>query len=92
MHMVLEEPMRADGKGTCSVCGRAIAAYEGLPSELVRDSVTELIRRDHPDWRPEGVVCADDNSDKSDSAAAAQKTTVRGVVVDSAGQRSLTRD
>ena len=52
--------MGALGNGKCSICGRALGRYEGLPSDVVRDSVIELIRRDHPDWKPDGVVCSDD--------------------------------
>jgi len=33
---------------------------DGLPSDLVRDSVVELIRHDHPEWQPGGMVCAAD--------------------------------
>jgi uncharacterized membrane protein len=33
---------------------------DGLPSDLVRDSVADLIRHDHPEWQPGGMVCADD--------------------------------
>jgi uncharacterized membrane protein len=45
---------------SCSVCGRAIAPDDGLPTQLVRDSVVALIRRDHPGWQPGGMVCTDD--------------------------------
>ena len=44
----------------CSVCGGVVGADDGLPLQLVRSSVVELIRRDHPDWQPGGMVCADD--------------------------------
>ncbi len=52
--------MKDDNQSTCSVCGRKIGTYDGLPSELMRSSVVDLIRRDHPDWRPGGMVCAED--------------------------------
>jgi uncharacterized membrane protein len=52
--------MDDDNQGTCSVCGQAIGAYEGLPSDFLRRSVVDLIRRDHPDWKPGGMVCSDD--------------------------------
>jgi uncharacterized membrane protein len=33
---------------------------DGLPSHLLRESVVELIRHDHPEWQPGGMVCAAD--------------------------------
>ncbi|MCG6923641.1 MAG: hypothetical protein LJF15_21510, partial [Acidobacteria bacterium] len=52
--------MKHHGSLVCSVCGRTVRADDALPSGLVRASVVDLIRRDHPDWHPGGVVCIDD--------------------------------
>ncbi|PWB77752.1 MAG: hypothetical protein C3F15_02620 [Holophagae bacterium] len=52
--------MRADDRRICSVCGRALGPDDGLPSDLVRQSIQERVRRDHPDWQPGGMICADD--------------------------------
>ena len=52
--------MNQGAKPRCSVCVREIDDGDGLPSEMVRDSVADLIRRDHPGWAASGIVCADD--------------------------------
>ena len=52
--------MATDKLLSCSVCGKAMGPDDGLPSHMVRDSVLELIRHDHPEWQPGGMVCADD--------------------------------
>jgi uncharacterized membrane protein len=52
--------MAIDDRRHCSVCGRAIGPDDGLPAELLRDSVKDLVRRDHPDWQPGGLICGDD--------------------------------
>ena len=33
---------------------------ELLPAELVRPAISHLIEREHPDWKPEGFICASD--------------------------------
>jgi len=33
---------------------------ELLPAELVRPAVSHLIEREHPEWKPEGFICASD--------------------------------
>lgn len=44
----------------CGVCGREIGEGGGLPAELIRPALAELIRRDHPDWDGTGPVCDED--------------------------------
>ena len=31
-----------------------------MPGQLVRDSVIDVIKKDHPDWSSEGYICLDD--------------------------------
>ena len=33
---------------------------EVVPAELVRDSITQLIRKSHPDWSSDGYICIPD--------------------------------
>ncbi len=42
----------------CRICGQARRHL--VPANLVRTSVAELIRADHPDWTDEAYICLDD--------------------------------
>ena len=44
----------------CEVCGKSKALDEVMPVELVRPSVADMIRREHPDLPSSGFVCDDD--------------------------------
>jgi len=44
----------------CQICKKQKALSEVLPGSLVRDSVAELIRVQHPDWSSSGFICLDD--------------------------------
>jgi uncharacterized membrane protein len=44
----------------CQVCKKRKGLSEVLPASMVRDSVVEVIKKTHPDWSPEGFVCASD--------------------------------
>ncbi len=46
--------------GRCSICGRQVPATELVPIELVRPSIADLIRADHPDLGPGDAVCRED--------------------------------
>jgi uncharacterized membrane protein len=52
--------MQTEEQLSCSVCGRTMEPDDGLSSHMVRDSVLELIQRDHPGWQSGGMVCGDD--------------------------------
>lgn len=56
-------PDRMPKHVVCGVCGKTVPASEAMPARLVRDSVAEAIRRDHPDWSPESYVCLPDLND-----------------------------
>ena len=45
---------------TCSVCGRQVSPGDVMPGELIRSSIADTIRRDHPEWPAAGPVCMDD--------------------------------
>jgi uncharacterized membrane protein len=44
----------------CPVCGRRLPAAELVPGVAVRQSLVELIQKDHPDWDPSKTICSDD--------------------------------
>ncbi len=49
-----------NGERTCAVCGRSFAPRHVTAAALVRDSIAELIRREHPDWSTESCICRAD--------------------------------
>jgi uncharacterized membrane protein len=52
-------PRKGD-KVVCQICGKSCPSQDAVPGRLVRTSVAELIRRDHPDWQEEGYICPTD--------------------------------
>jgi len=44
----------------CQICKKRKALSEVLPGSLVRDSVVEIIRKQHSDWSASGFICLDD--------------------------------
>jgi uncharacterized membrane protein len=51
-----------NGQLTCSICGRSLPARQVVSGALVRDSVAEVIRGEHPAWSSDSVICRDDLS------------------------------
>lgn len=47
-------------KKICQICGKDEKQIEILPSILVRPSVAELIKVEHPSWDEDGFICRDD--------------------------------
>jgi uncharacterized membrane protein len=45
---------------TCQICGKEKPITELLPAELVRDSVRNDMRAEHPEWSDTGYVCTED--------------------------------
>jgi hypothetical protein len=45
---------------TCQICKQAKGPGEMVSAELVRPSVVELIRDDHPEWSGDGAICRND--------------------------------
>ena len=52
--------MDAEPKLVCGVCGKPKSPGDLVSGDLVRESIAELIRRDHPDWTPEASICRED--------------------------------
>lgn len=44
----------------CQVCGKDFPRAELFPAALVRDPLAASIRREHPDWNPNGCICLPD--------------------------------
>lgn len=44
----------------CEICGKAKGFEEMVPLELVRPSVADMIRKEHPGLPPSGFICDDD--------------------------------
>ncbi len=51
---------RDDSTVACQICGKPCSLQEAVPGRMVRSSVADLIRLDHPDWSEDGYVCTDD--------------------------------
>jgi uncharacterized membrane protein len=49
-----------DNHLTCAVCGKAFPASQVMRAAIVRNSVTDLITRDHPELSAESYVCRTD--------------------------------
>lgn len=47
-------------QATCSICGRSFPARQLVAGALVRDSIGDLIRADHPEWSSESLICRED--------------------------------
>ena len=45
---------------TCSLCGRSFPPRQLVAGALVRDTIADLIRAEHPDWSNESLVCRED--------------------------------
>jgi uncharacterized membrane protein len=44
----------------CQICKKPVTPNQVIPGEMVREPVAELIRKDHPDWSNNGVICLHD--------------------------------
>jgi uncharacterized membrane protein len=47
-------------KKTCQICGRDESQLNIFPSIIVRPSVGEVIKAQHPDWNTKGFICKED--------------------------------
>ncbi len=45
---------------TCSVCRKQFPARTMVSAVMVRDNISELILKDHPDWSPDAFICRAD--------------------------------
>lgn len=46
----------------CAVCGKPFPARQLVPAVAVRETVAELVRREHPDWAADSYICRPDLS------------------------------
>jgi len=53
-------PRQPEDQVVCQICHEAKPLSEVLPARMVRDSVAQTIRQEHPDWSPEGYICVSD--------------------------------
>ena len=51
---------RESESARCAVCGRTLPRRQLVSGALVRPSVADAIRADHPEWGAESRVCRDD--------------------------------
>lgn len=49
-----------DAMGKCQVCGQAKRLRDLMPAAMIRSSVVETIRQEHPDFSGEGYICLQD--------------------------------
>ena len=42
----------------CPICKISKPIIEGRPPEMVHGPIGELIRKQHPDWSPENIICS----------------------------------
>jgi uncharacterized membrane protein len=53
-------PRKPKEKVTCQVCRLPKPYNEVMHAEIVRESIKELIRKEHPDWSEDGFICFPD--------------------------------
>ncbi len=53
-------PRNPKEKVICQVCKQPKHYNEVLHAEIVRESIKELIRKEHPDWSEDGFICFPD--------------------------------
>lgn len=51
-----------DNKVICQICGKHCSLREAMAGGMVRNGVVETIRRENPDWSPDGFICVKDLS------------------------------
>jgi len=49
-----------DTSQTCQICQNHFTEHESVPLKLIRPSILELIRKEHPDCDMSGVICKPD--------------------------------
>lgn len=52
----------SDDRWTCSICAKGFRRRELVPGAIVRPSIAETIRIDHPEWSPDSYICQADLS------------------------------
>ncbi len=49
-----------EAMGTCQVCGQAKRLRDLMPAALIRSSVVDTIRQQHPEFSSDGYICLSD--------------------------------
>ncbi|MEJ2721385.1 MAG: DUF1003 domain-containing protein [bacterium] len=44
----------------CSICQKTVPSRNAVAGALVRDSIRNIILKEHPGWNPDGYICRDD--------------------------------
>lgn len=44
----------------CEICKEMKSLDDVIPAHIVRDALVDEIRKDHPDWNPQGYICLHD--------------------------------
>jgi uncharacterized membrane protein len=44
----------------CSICGRSFARRQLTSGAIVRPAIADTIRREHPEWSADGLICRED--------------------------------
>jgi uncharacterized membrane protein len=44
----------------CAICGKTKSMSEMMPAALVRSAIAELIKKVHPEWKPDDYICSTD--------------------------------
>ena len=80
----------------CAVCGKEFLEREVVSGATVRDTLSELILRDHPDWSPNAFICRADlsryNTDYVKALIESEKgelSSIENEVLDSLRQHEL---
>lgn len=80
----------------CAVCGKSFPAKDMISGAAVRDTLSELILRDHPAWSPDSYICRADlsrySSDYVESLLESERgelTSLEKEVVDSLRQHEI---
>ena len=45
---------------TCAICGKSFADRDVVAGALIRDTIADEIRLDHPGWTPDSYICRPD--------------------------------
>ena len=41
----------------CQICKQPVPRDDAIPGSVVRDDIADEIKKQHPDWSPDGFIC-----------------------------------
>ena len=47
-------------KRTCQVCRKDNSTTELVPSSILRQPISEFVKKQYPQWSPDGFICLND--------------------------------